>query len=99
MLPIRAGELLANHPASVRRQLAAELPGVDGVPGFEVLDAGLLQRLADRLEELLAVFLDQRLEERQPEDLAFAFVDAGGQVLEEVLGEHVSAEERSPAVS
>src|SRR5207237_731929 len=53
---------------------------------------------ADRLEELLAVLLHQRLEERQAKDLALALVDAWGQQLVDVVAEDVAVQERAAAV-
>src|SRR5439155_12029521 len=79
-------------------QFVPQLPGVDWVERVEQLDPLALQCLADRLEELFAVLLDQRLEERQAEDLALALVDARGQQLVDVVAEGVAAQERPAAV-
>src|SRR5437870_12862111 len=68
------------------------------VGGTEVLDPFALESLADRFKERLAVFLDQRLEESQAEDFAFPFVDAGGEILVDVVAEQMAAQERSAAV-
>ena len=68
------------------------------VLGAEALDLVPRERLADRLEELLAVVLHQRLEERQAEHLALALVDARGQVVVDVVAEEVALEERPAAV-
>ncbi len=57
-----------------------------------------IQGLADRLVELFAVVLDQRLEEAHAEHLAFALVDAGGEVLVHVVAEHVTVQERAAAM-
>src|SRR5579862_2059519 len=70
-----AGEPLADLPAKIRSHLLAEFPELARIHGVEILDAVRLERLADWLKELFAVFLDERFEERQAEDFAFAFVD------------------------
>ena len=64
----------------------------------EVLDLVLLEGLADRLEELPAVLLDQRFEERHAEHFAFALVDARGQEFVDVVAEEMAVQERSAAV-
>ena len=58
----------------------------------------MLQPFADRLEEGLAVLLDQRLEESHAEHLAFALVDAGGEIVVDVVAEEMALEERTAAV-
>src|SRR5262249_45243620 len=63
-----------------------------------VLDALGLGGLADRFEELLAVVLDQRLEEGHAEHLALALVDARGQEVVQVVAEQVALEEGPAAV-
>src|SRR5437868_2852874 len=60
-LPISTAELLAELPLRIGAQLFAEFPGVNRIERTETLDAVGLQCLADRLEELLAVLLDQGL--------------------------------------
>ena len=44
----------------------------------------------------LAVLLDQRLEERHAEHLAFALIDAGGEILVDVVAEEVPVQEARP---
>src|SRR4051794_41082714 len=71
---------------------------MERVGRHEALDLVLLQRLADRLEELAAMFLDQRFEEGQPQDLALALVDTGSEIIVNVFAEQVALEERAAAV-
>ena len=87
LLPIARHEFLAEGPLRIAGHFAAQLPEMGRVERVEVLDLVLLEGLADRLEELLAVFLDQRLEERHAEHFAFAFVDARGKILVHVVAE------------
>ena len=63
-----------------------------GLSGLKLLrvDALGLQRLADRLEELLAVLLDERLEEGHAEHFALALVDARGEEVVDVVAEQVA---------
>src|SRR5215475_1393226 len=93
-------EFLPPRPAQVRAQLATQPPQMHRIGRTERLHAVLLQRLADRLEELPAVLLDQRLEERHAEHLALALalVDAWGQELVDVIAERMALEERTAAV-
>src|SRR5205807_980223 len=79
-------------------QFAAQHPSVQRIDRVERLDAGLLQRPADRLEELLAVLLDERLEEGQAEHFALALVDARRQEIIDVVAKDVALEERPAAV-
>ena len=73
-------------------------PQVGRVERIRLLDARGGERLADRLEVLRAVLLDERLEEGHAEHFAFAFVDARGEVLVDVVAEHVAVQERAAAV-
>ena len=68
------------------------------VQRVRLADAGGGERFADRFEVRLAVVLHERLEEAHGEHFAFAFVDAGGQVLVDVVAEVVAVEERAAAV-
>src|SRR5262245_49860564 len=98
---IEAGDLAAvapaegpaDAPAGVGHQLAAQLPGVNGVGGVEGLHLPLLKGLADGLEVGPAMLLDERLEEGHAEHLAFAFVDAGGEVFVDVVAEEMATKE------
>src|SRR5262245_3215526 len=89
---------LAEAPARVRSHLLTQGPGVQWVDGVEALDVLALERIADRLEERLAVLLEQRLEERQPQNLALAFVDARSEEVVNVVAEKVPLEERPAAM-
>src|SRR5438552_2156522 len=68
------------------------------IGGIEVFDAALGEVLADRLEVTSAMLFDERLEERHAEHLAFAFVDARGEVFVDLVAEEVPAQERSAAM-
>ena len=72
---------------------------MSGVGHVRFLDARGLQRHPDRLKELLAVLLDQRLQERHPEHLTFPFVDAWGEVLVDVVSKVMPVQEGPSAVS
>ena len=93
-----ADDHLVHPPLEPRHGGRSQLHEVGRVGHVGLLDAGGVQGLADRLVELLAVLLDQRLEEAHAEHLAFALVDAGGQVLVHVVAEHVAVQERAAAV-
>ena len=86
----RASFCPSHHLAYGTKLAGAAAKACRGLTGLNVSHAPALQRLADRLEELLAVLLDQRLEERHAEHLAFAFVDARGQELVDVVAEQVA---------
>ena len=60
---------------------------VGRIDRVRLADAGGGERFADRLEVRLAVLLDERFEEGHAEHFAFAFVDAGGEVLVDVVAE------------
>ena len=96
--PRSGPQVLASHPLGVRGKRALELPQVGRVGHVRLLDSRRLQGLANRLEELDAVVLDQRLEKGHREHFAFAFVDAGGQVLVHVVAKDVTVQERAAAV-
>src|SRR5262249_59732848 len=85
-------------PARVRAQVATRPPQMDWIEPAERLHAVRLQRLADRLEELPAVLLHQRLEKRHAEHLPLALVDARGEELVDVVAQRMALEERPPAV-
>ncbi len=91
-------EQLAGLPARIGSQLLAQLPGVQRVERVGVLESQPLHRLADRLEEAFAMLLDQRLEERHAEHLAFALVDARGEEVIDVVAEEMALEEGAAAV-
>src|SRR5215510_10178865 len=90
LLPVAALELLPKRPAYVRAQLATQPPQVHWIEPAERLHAVLLQRLADRLEELPAMLLDQRFEERHAEHLALALVDARGEEHVDVVAQRMA---------
>ncbi len=90
--------VLAEAPLGVRQEHTLERPGVGRVERIGLGDARGLQGATDRLEERLAVFLDQGLEERHAEHLAFTFIDAGGEIFVNVFAEGVPAEESAAAV-
>src|SRR5439155_605051 len=90
---IAAAELLAQHPARVCAQLPSQRPGMPWIHRVESLDRVLLKGLADRLEELPAVLLHQRLEKRQAEHLALALVNARGKEVVDIVAEDVALEE------
>ena len=98
LIPSSAGKLLTNEPLGVGAQLAAESPEVSGVGRVHRLHLVLLQGLADRLEEGLAMLFDERLEERQAQHFAFAFIDAWRQVFVHLIAKHVAMQERTPAM-
>ena len=79
-----------DHPFQVGQGDAFERPHVRRVERIRLADAGRGQRFADRLEVRFAVVLHQRLEEAHAEHLAFAFVDARGEVLVDVVAEVVA---------
>ena len=54
--------------------------------------ARVLHGFAERLEEGLAVMLDERLEEGQPQHFAFTFVNARGQIIVNALPEEMAAQ-------
>src|SRR5438034_7282140 len=66
--------------------------------GPEVLDAALLQLLADRLEKAPAMLLHQRLEERHAEHFAFTLVDERREIVVHVIAEEMAMEKRPAAV-
>src|SRR5438132_12858012 len=63
------------------------------VERVERADLVVLQGLADGLEELFAMLLDQGLEKGHTQHLALALIDAGGQVVVNVVAKQVTFEE------
>src|SRR5262249_43011608 len=92
------GEFLSPRPAKVRADRTAQEPQVAGIPGAEILDLLLMQNLADGLEEALAVLLDQRLEKSQAEHFPFTPVNAGSQIIVNVVAQEMALEKRAAAV-
>ena len=91
------GEGLAREPPGVVRQGFSQGPGVRRVEGVRLLHAEVGERAADRLEKRLAVLLDERLEEAHAEHLAFALVDARGEIFVDVVAEGVAVQEGAAA--
>ena len=69
-----------------------------GLSGFGCLMPAAASALPIGSKIRLAVVLHERLEEAHRQHLAFAFVDARGEVLVDVVAEHVAVEERAAAV-
>src|SRR5688500_8240362 len=91
-------QFLLHEPLAIGLELLAQCPGMGGIGWIEGGHFLLLQRLANRLEVRLEMVLGQRFEEGHAEHFPFPFVDAGGEVLEEVLAEEVAAEEEAAAI-
>src|SRR5439155_25360760 len=98
LLAVAADKPAARLPLPVRPQFPPERPGMFGAERVEGADLLALERLADRLEERLAVLLDERLEEGQPEHLSFPFIDAGSKEVIDVVAQQVAVEERPAAM-
>src|SRR5207247_6880782 len=97
-LDVTASELLPEPPFAIGNQRLAQLPAMNRIRGIELFDPGRLQTLPNRLEELLAVLLDQRLEKCHPKHLPFPFVDARSQELMDLVAEQVAVQKGPSAV-
>src|SRR5262249_30061409 len=91
--PLSRSDHLTGSPLQVRQHRALESPCVRRVEWIRLANAGSLQGAAHRLEERLAVFLDQRLEERHAEDLTLSLINARGEVFVNVLSKEMPTEE------
>src|SRR5262249_26306309 len=85
-------------PFRIGAHFLPQRPEMSRIDRVERLDLLALNRLADGLEERLAVLLDQRLEERQAEDFSFTLVDARREEIVDIVAEKVAFEERPAAV-
>ncbi len=94
-----ARRLLAQLPLRVGPQRAAQLPGVHRVERVGLLDARSPQRpCRSARSTCVPCCLTSDLKKAMPSISPFAFVDAGGEVLVDVVAEQVAVQERPAAV-
>src|SRR5258708_14424696 len=93
-LPFLAVDLLSQQPFRVGAEFLAHFEEMNRIERIGILDLQPLSRLADWLEERLAMLLDQGFEESQPQDLSLAFINARGEEIVDVVAEDVPLEKR-----
>ena len=96
---VRLVPLPPDEPLGIVHQRTLQRPQVRRVGEVGLPDPLRRESPSDRLEELFAVLLQERLEERHTEHLPFALVNARREKIVDVVAEQVSVQERPATVS
>ena len=99
VVPDRSAQLAACQTLGVPRLRSAHFRQMSRIQQVRPRYARHVQRSIDRLEELFAVLLHQRFEERHAQHLPFPFVNARGEKLVDVVAEEVTVQKRPPHVT